>query len=162
MRSADSGFQRIAGAPGGLPNVKMLERYKCRWGDDGIVRAALGAIRELARQEFPCDYAIFLSEKDYPLKLDVGCNTGRGGAVLKDCNALLQLTGLDCVPERVAALDRIKMVMFPSEISPRLDPPLHPAPCLRIISPGGPGWFDAHATRRLRHRTRACGRWPRA
>jgi len=38
--------------------------------------------------------------------LDVGCNTGRGGAVLKECNGLLELTGLDCVPERVAALDR--------------------------------------------------------
>jgi len=38
--------------------------------------------------------------------LDVGCNTGRGGAILKECERLLELTGLDCVPERVAALDR--------------------------------------------------------
>jgi SAM-dependent methyltransferase len=38
--------------------------------------------------------------------LDVGCNTGRGGQVLKACDAALDITGLDCVPERVAALDR--------------------------------------------------------
>src|ERR1022692_1082935 len=38
--------------------------------------------------------------------LDVGCNTGRGGAVLKSLNPSLRLTGLDCVPERIFALDR--------------------------------------------------------
>ena len=38
--------------------------------------------------------------------LDVGCNTGRGGIVLKGINAAYELTGLDCVPERLAALDK--------------------------------------------------------
>jgi ubiquinone/menaquinone biosynthesis C-methylase UbiE len=38
--------------------------------------------------------------------LDVGCNTGRGGGVLKGINPAYQLTGLDCVPERLAALDK--------------------------------------------------------
>jgi ubiquinone/menaquinone biosynthesis C-methylase UbiE len=38
--------------------------------------------------------------------LDVGCNTGRGGSMLKTCNPALELTGLDCVPERIAALDK--------------------------------------------------------
>lgn len=38
--------------------------------------------------------------------LDVGCNTGRGGAVLKKCDPTMKLTGLDCVPERVAALNK--------------------------------------------------------
>lgn len=38
--------------------------------------------------------------------LDVGCNTGRGGQMLKTCNASLDLTGFDCVPERVKALDK--------------------------------------------------------
>lgn len=37
--------------------------------------------------------------------LDAGCNTGRGGAVLKALNARLQITGLDCVPERMTQLD---------------------------------------------------------
>lgn len=37
--------------------------------------------------------------------LDVGCNTGRGGIVMKAMLPNLQITGLDCVPERVAALD---------------------------------------------------------
>lgn len=38
--------------------------------------------------------------------LDVGCNTGRGGIVLKGINPEYELTGLDCVPERLAALDK--------------------------------------------------------
>lgn len=37
--------------------------------------------------------------------LDVGCNTGRGGVVLKQLLPALRITGLDCVPERIAALD---------------------------------------------------------
>lgn len=37
--------------------------------------------------------------------LDVGCNTGRGGSVMKALVPALRLTGIDCVPERVAALD---------------------------------------------------------
>lgn len=38
--------------------------------------------------------------------LDVGCNTGRGGAVLKELYPNIDLTGLDCVPERLAHLDK--------------------------------------------------------
>jgi SAM-dependent methyltransferase len=38
--------------------------------------------------------------------LDAGCNTGRGGAVLKTERPDLEIIGIDCVPERVAALDR--------------------------------------------------------
>ena len=37
--------------------------------------------------------------------LDVGCNTGRGGVVMKTLRPSLCITGLDCVPERVEALD---------------------------------------------------------
>ncbi len=37
--------------------------------------------------------------------LDVGCNTGRGGTIMKNLRPNLHITGLDCVPERVAALD---------------------------------------------------------
>jgi SAM-dependent methyltransferase len=37
--------------------------------------------------------------------LDVGCNTGRGGRILKQLRPASELWGLDCVPERVAALD---------------------------------------------------------
>jgi 2-polyprenyl-3-methyl-5-hydroxy-6-metoxy-1,4-benzoquinol methylase len=38
--------------------------------------------------------------------LDVGCNTGRGGPAMKAINPNLQITGLDCVQERIAALNR--------------------------------------------------------
>lgn len=38
--------------------------------------------------------------------LDAGCNTGRGGRVMKETKPALQITGLDCVPERISALDK--------------------------------------------------------
>ena len=37
--------------------------------------------------------------------LDVGCNTGRGGAVLKSRLPSSRIVGLDCVPERVSCVD---------------------------------------------------------
>jgi SAM-dependent methyltransferase len=38
--------------------------------------------------------------------LDIGCNTGRGGAALKARAPHLLITGLDCVKERLERLDR--------------------------------------------------------
>jgi ubiquinone/menaquinone biosynthesis C-methylase UbiE len=37
--------------------------------------------------------------------LDLGCNTGRGGRVLKSLNRNLHIVGLDCVEERLACLN---------------------------------------------------------
>jgi len=37
--------------------------------------------------------------------LDVGCNTGRGGKIIKELNSNLLLTGLDCVQSRLDQLD---------------------------------------------------------
>jgi 2-polyprenyl-3-methyl-5-hydroxy-6-metoxy-1,4-benzoquinol methylase len=39
--------------------------------------------------------------------LDVGCNTGRGGGVMMAIKPGLEITGLDCVPERIEALNRL-------------------------------------------------------
>lgn len=36
--------------------------------------------------------------------LDVGCNTGRGGKVLKNLDYSLHITGIDCVQDRLARL----------------------------------------------------------
>jgi ubiquinone/menaquinone biosynthesis C-methylase UbiE len=36
--------------------------------------------------------------------LDIGCNTGRGGKILKELNRELQLIGLDCVESRLEKL----------------------------------------------------------
>ncbi|MBW4509595.1 MAG: class I SAM-dependent methyltransferase [Scytonematopsis contorta HA4267-MV1] len=38
--------------------------------------------------------------------LDIGCNTGRGGQVLKHLNKNLEIYGLDCVNERLAKLPK--------------------------------------------------------
>lgn len=37
--------------------------------------------------------------------MDVGCNTGRGGAILHELNPRLRIVGLDCVSERIARLN---------------------------------------------------------
>jgi SAM-dependent methyltransferase len=42
--------------------------------------------------------------KDVVDVLDVGCNTGRGGTVLKSLRPNVKLTGLDCVLERLASI----------------------------------------------------------
>ena len=39
--------------------------------------------------------------------LDVGCNTGRGGAVMKQERPLLKITGIDVVSERVEAANQL-------------------------------------------------------
>jgi ubiquinone/menaquinone biosynthesis C-methylase UbiE len=56
----------------------------------------------------PERYGQFYSHfpRDAKTVLDVGCNTGRGGKVLKARNPSLEITGLDFVPERIAVLDR--------------------------------------------------------
>ena len=43
--------------------------------------------------------------RDARVVMDVGCNTGPGGVVMKTLRPGLRITGLDCVPERVEALD---------------------------------------------------------
>jgi ubiquinone/menaquinone biosynthesis C-methylase UbiE len=45
--------------------------------------------------------------------LDIGCNTGRGGKILKSLNTSLVITGLDCVRER---LDRLPKNIYSSSI----------------------------------------------
>jgi hypothetical protein len=70
LRSSDAEFARIARELGGLPNVTLLQRHKCYWGDFGHVRASLKAINEIAKQGFKYDYAILLTAQDYPIKSD--------------------------------------------------------------------------------------------
>ena len=50
----------------------------------------------------------YIIGKDKPLVvLDIGCNTGRGGAVLKKLNPNFFLIGVDCVEERLAIASQI-------------------------------------------------------
>jgi SAM-dependent methyltransferase len=43
-------------------------------------------------------------KSDARLILDVGCNTGRGGKIIRDARPEAEIVGLDCVPERIASL----------------------------------------------------------
>jgi len=56
----------------------------------------------------PTRYARFLSYlgPETIHLLDVGCNTGRGGTIMKARRPDLRITGLDCVSERLSKLDR--------------------------------------------------------
>lgn len=48
-----------------------------------------------------------MEKRDNPLSiLDVGCNTGRGGEVLKKLNSGYRLFGLDCVKERLEKAEK--------------------------------------------------------
>ncbi|MGE5656092.1 MAG: hypothetical protein ACM37W_05705 [Actinomycetota bacterium] len=38
--------------------------------------------------------------------LDVGCNTGRGGKVLKKLNSHLEIVGLDCLQNRLGKMPK--------------------------------------------------------
>lgn len=55
----------------GFPNVTMLPRHPCHWGDFGHVEATLKGIAAIARAEFVYEYSILLTGQDYPLKSDV-------------------------------------------------------------------------------------------
>jgi ubiquinone/menaquinone biosynthesis C-methylase UbiE len=72
--------------------------------------AAVNRLQEVSEKDSftPDRYRQFY--RHFPVRaktiLDVGCNTGRGGDVLKTCNPAIELTGIDCVPERIAALDK--------------------------------------------------------
>jgi hypothetical protein len=68
LRSPETEFQQLVQAFQNQPNVKLLTRHNCRWGDFGHVLVSLKGIAEIARQNFTCDYAILLTGQDYPIK----------------------------------------------------------------------------------------------
>jgi hypothetical protein len=70
LRSSESEFAAIAAGLRDLPNVTLLERHQCYWGDFGHVLASLKGMEAMAKQGFVYDYAIVLTAQDYPIKSD--------------------------------------------------------------------------------------------
>ena len=68
LRSPAAEFRQLTRAFRDHPNVKLLPRHICRWGDFGHVQATLKAIAEIAKLGFACDHAILLTGQDYPIK----------------------------------------------------------------------------------------------
>jgi len=68
LRSPGGEFRQLTQTFKDKPNVKLLVRHKCRWGNFGHVLASLKGIEEIARLGFACDYAIVLTGQDYPIK----------------------------------------------------------------------------------------------
>jgi len=60
-------FERVLDGCGGMPNVHLLARHRCRWGDFGHVRATLKGIAVLLERDVPFDHAILLTGQDYPI-----------------------------------------------------------------------------------------------
>jgi hypothetical protein len=61
-------FDRIVNGTRHMPNVRLLERHYCYWGDFGHVLATLKGIDEIYRKHIPFDYAVLLTGQDYPIK----------------------------------------------------------------------------------------------
>jgi hypothetical protein len=51
-----------------VPDILFVKRYRCYWGNYGIVNATIEAIKQLVRSTIDFDYAILLSGQDYPIK----------------------------------------------------------------------------------------------
>jgi 2-polyprenyl-3-methyl-5-hydroxy-6-metoxy-1,4-benzoquinol methylase len=63
-------------------------------------RAQVGSESDDFTEERYRQFASHFRDNDLTV-LDIGCNTGRGGAVLKGMRPQLKITGIDCVSERV-------------------------------------------------------------
>jgi hypothetical protein len=84
-------YRESAGALGHLPNVRFLKRYVSRWGEFGLVRAALEGIGEAVRAHPPVDYVALLTGQDYPIKPNRYIDTfleGSGGRSYVDYHSV--------------------------------------------------------------------------
>ncbi len=52
---------------GGRPDVHLLDRHPCHWGDFGHVEASLKGIRRIVERRIPCDRVVLLTGQDYPV-----------------------------------------------------------------------------------------------
>jgi hypothetical protein len=68
LRSGSEVFDRVVAGSSHLPEVQLLERHNCRWGDFGHVRASLKGIDRLVGGGTDFDYAVLLTGQDYPIK----------------------------------------------------------------------------------------------
>ncbi|MDR3574628.1 MAG: beta-1,6-N-acetylglucosaminyltransferase [Anaerolineaceae bacterium] len=63
-----AGAAKIKNAFKELADVRFLPRFSVRWGGFSLSRATNAAISQIIDQKVACDYAILLSEQDYPIK----------------------------------------------------------------------------------------------
>jgi hypothetical protein len=68
LRSPEIEFRELAKAFQDMPNVRLLTRHKCLWGDLGLVMASLKGIEAIVAGRSACDYAVLLTGQDYPIK----------------------------------------------------------------------------------------------
>lgn len=61
-------YRRIVKDMGSLPNVYLLKRHNCNWGEWGHVSATVEGIKAIVSSGIPFDYAVLLTGQCYPLK----------------------------------------------------------------------------------------------
>lgn len=61
-------YKEITKQLSSMPNIYLLKRHTCYWGDFNIVKATCEGIKELVKSGINFDYAILLSGQDYLIK----------------------------------------------------------------------------------------------
>jgi Core-2/I-Branching enzyme len=67
-RTARKQYYEMASGLNHLPNVILLPRNNCHWGDFGHVRATLTGLKYLFNNHIEFDYVMLLTGQDYPIK----------------------------------------------------------------------------------------------
>ncbi|XGW00251.1 MAG: beta-1,6-N-acetylglucosaminyltransferase [Leptolyngbya sp. BL-A-14] len=67
-KAGPSLYHRVVREFGHLPNVYLLRRHHCYWGEWGHVSATIEGIKALVSSGIPFDYAILLTGQCYPLR----------------------------------------------------------------------------------------------
>jgi len=70
-KAEDQIFGQIIEGTRKLPNVHLLKRYNCYWGEFGHVQASLEGIRALVNRNISFEYAFLLTGQDYPIKTNL-------------------------------------------------------------------------------------------
>lgn len=67
-RTENAVYREFMGSLAHLPNVRFVKRHASRWGEFGLVRAALEGIGAALDARPPADYLVLLTGQDYPIK----------------------------------------------------------------------------------------------
>jgi hypothetical protein len=74
-KAAPSIYYAIVNEIGRLPNVYLLKRHNCYWGELGHVNATIEGIKALLNSKTVFDYTILLTGQCYPLKANSDIET---------------------------------------------------------------------------------------
>lgn len=103
-------FKEFQNALGRRPNLFFVDRYRCRWGGVGIVKAMLSAVKAAVASKIEFDYATLLSGSDYPIKSNddiADFLTRNAGSEFIECFSMLKHNRWTDVPAKFKAPERL-------------------------------------------------------